>query len=151
MRLMLPLAAAALLAATAAHADGTATTPSVTLHGQRISVEFATNNATREHGLMMRTVLPADHGMLFVFPDLQPLTFWMKNTLVPLDILFFDDAKHLVSMQLDAQPCKADPCALYPSNRPARYALELPAGTATRIGAQVGDTLTVDGDIGPVQ
>jgi uncharacterized membrane protein (UPF0127 family) len=127
------------------------TTPGVRLHGQHFSVEFATNDASRERGLMMRTTLAPDHGMLFVFPDENPQTFWMKNTLIPLDILYFDTNRRLVSMQLDAPPCKLDPCAIYPSNAPARYVLELSAGTAKHIGAQVGDELQIEGDVGTVR
>ena len=126
-------------------------TPAVELHGQRFSVEFATDDASREHGLMMRTTLAPDHSMLFVFPYQASQGFWMKNTLIPLDILYFDTDRRLVSMQLNVPPCKADPCPIYPSNVPARYVLELSAGTAHRIGAQVGDELKIDGDIGTVR
>ncbi len=125
-------------------------TPAVELHGQRFSAEFATDDASREHGLMMRTTLAPDHGMLFAFPYQAPQGFWMKNTLIPLDILYFDTDRRLVSMQLNVPPCKADPCPIYPSNAPARYVLELSAGTAHRIGVQVGDELKIDGDIGTV-
>jgi len=124
--------------------------PAVELHGQRFSVEFATDNASREHGLMMRTTMAPDHGMLFVFSYTAPQAFWMKNTLIPLDILYFDTDRRLVSMQQNVPPCKADPCPIYPSTAPARYVLELSAGTARRIGAQIGDELKVDGDIGKV-
>jgi uncharacterized membrane protein (UPF0127 family) len=75
----------------------------------------------------------------------------MKNTLIPLDILYFDDNRKLVSMQLDVPPCKADPCPSYPSDLPARYVLELPAGTARRIGAAIGDELAVEGAVDKVQ
>ncbi|GGY35221.1 hypothetical protein GCM10008098_30570 [Rhodanobacter panaciterrae] len=127
------------------------TTPAVELHGQRFSVEFATDDASRVHGLMMRTTLAPDHSMLFVFSYQAPQAFWMKNTLIPLDILYFDTERRLVSMQLNVPPCKADPCPIYPSNAPARYVLELSAGTAHRIGAQAGDELKIDGDIGTVR
>ena len=122
--------------------------PAVELHGQRFSVEFATDDASREHGLMMRTTLAADHGMLFVFPDTAPRAFWMKNTLIPLDILYFDAERRLVSMQLNVPPCKADPCQIYPSGAAARYVLELSAGTAHRIGAKAADELKIAGDTG---
>jgi uncharacterized membrane protein (UPF0127 family) len=128
------------------------TSPTVTLHGARFSTEFATDDASRERGLMYRTSLAADHSMLFVFPDDQPRGFWMKNTLIPLDILYFDKERRLVAMQLDAQPCKADPCAIYPSGgQYARYVLELKAGTAGTLGLALGDTLVVDGDPGTVR
>ncbi len=125
--------------------------PSVELHGQRFSIELATNDAAREHGLMTRTKLAADHGMLFVFAKSGPQAFWMKNTLIPLDILYFDDARQLVSMQLDVPPCTADPCPVYPSAGSARYVLELSAGTARRIGVQPGDGLTIHGAVGAVK
>jgi uncharacterized membrane protein (UPF0127 family) len=121
--------------------------PSVTLHDTRFAVELATDEPSREHGLMGRSELAPDRGMLFVFPDAQPRWFWMKDTLIPLDILYFDGSRTLVSMQLDVPPCKADPCATYPSDKPARYVLELSAGTARRIGAQVGDVLAIDADL----
>lgn len=123
----------------------------VTLHDQRFSVELATDDAQRQRGLMMRTSLAPDHGMLFVFPGADPQAFWMKNTLIPLDILYFDTDRRLVSMQLNVPPCKADPCPVYPSDAPARYVLELSAGTARRIGAQVGDALKIDGEPGSVR
>ncbi|MEI7036258.1 DUF192 domain-containing protein [Fulvimonas yonginensis] len=146
----LPLVSLLLLVAGCAAAAPRASAPAVELHGHRFSTEFATDDASRERGLMMRTDLAADHSMLFVFPDSEPRWFWMKNTLIPLDILYFDDGRKLVSMQLDVPPCKADPCPSYPSDAPARYVLELPAGTARRIGVQAGDELTVEGDIGTV-
>lgn len=123
----------------------------VGLHGQRFSVELATDGASRQHGLMMRTTLAPDHGMLFVFPYTEPQAFWMKNTLIPLDILYFGADRRLVSMQLDVPPCKADPCTTYPSDAPARYVLELSAGAAQRIGVRHGDELKIDGEIGTVR
>jgi hypothetical protein len=128
-----------------------AASPSVTLHGKRFVTELATNDEDRARGLMMRTELAADHSMLFIFKDTDQRWFWMKNTLIPLDILYFDADRKLVSMQLDVPPCKADPCPSYPSDRPARYVLELPAGTARRIAAAIGDELAVEGMIGKVQ
>jgi uncharacterized membrane protein (UPF0127 family) len=149
-RILLPLllglagsACAAAPAQTAAHA--------VELHGHRFSVEMATDEPARERGLMFRTKLAADHGMLFVFPQQYPQSFWMKNTLIPLDILYFDQDRKLVSMQLNVPPCKADPCATYPSDKPALYVLELAAGTAVKIGTRVGDTLSIEGAVGTVR
>lgn len=138
-------------AATPAPKSSRPPTHAVVLHGHQFSVELATTPATRARGLMQRTQLAADHGMLFVFSRQMPQTFWMKDTLIPLDILYFDKNHKLVSMQLDVPPCKAAPCPTYPSNQPALYVLELAGGTAVRIGANVGDTLTIKGQIGNVQ
>lgn len=146
---LLPLWSA--LAGCAAAATTPTSSPTVQLHGRQFSIELATDDDSRARGLMFRTELAADHGMLFVFPYTDQQAFWMKNTLIPLDMLYFDDELKLVSMQLDVPPCKADPCPSYPSNAPTRYVLELPAGTVTRIGAQLGDVLKVDGDVGTVR
>jgi hypothetical protein len=116
-----------------------------------ISVEVAQTDTERQRGLMFRKSLGDDQGMIFVFEEPGFYPFWMKNTLIPLDILYFDADRRLVSMQLDVPPCKADPCPTYPSDAPAIYVLELSAGTAQRIGAKPGDTLKIDGDVGPVR
>lgn len=129
-----------------------ASSPAVVLHGQRFSTEFATTDDSRAMGFMNRTSIPGDHSMLFVFADDEPRSFWMKNTLVPLDILYFDKSLKLVAMQLNAQPCKADPCSVYPSGeKDARYVLELNGGVAGKLGLKLGDALKVDGDWGKVQ
>ncbi len=139
---------AGLMSSPARAADDTHT---VVLDGHRFEVEVATTNQTRARGLMDRTELAADRGMLFVFARQMPQVFWMKNTLVALDILYFDKDRKLVSMQLDAPPCKADPCPTFPSYAPALYVLELPAGTAARIGAAKGDRMEIEGRIGHVE
>jgi uncharacterized membrane protein (UPF0127 family) len=151
-RWLLPAAFAVSLACSACAAGpagaavaAPASAPTVMLHGHRFSIEIADTVAGREHGLMDRTSMPDDHGMLFVFPDAEPRTFWMKDTLIPLDILFFDSAKRLVTILRNVPPCKADPCPVYPSRAPARYVLELNAGTAARIGARKGDVLGASG------
>jgi uncharacterized membrane protein (UPF0127 family) len=117
--------------------------PHVELKGQRFSVEIAETDATREHGLMDRTEMAADHGMLFVFQDDIPRAFWMKNTKIPLDMLFFDADRRLVSVQHNVPPCEADPCPAYSSGAPARYVLELNAGQARKLGVSPGDELTI--------
>lgn len=123
----------------------------VTLAHTRFTTQVATTNESRAYGLMDRTTMPADSAMLFVFQHAEPRWFWMKNTKIPLDILFFDARHKLVAMQLDALPCTADPCKVYPSNKPARYVLELAAGTAQRLGVREGAQLRVEGRYGTVQ
>jgi uncharacterized membrane protein (UPF0127 family) len=121
----------------------TSATPTVELKGQTFSIEIADNDASREHGLMDRTQMDADHGMLFVFDDDTPRAFWMKNTRIPLDMLFFDADRHLVSAQHNVPPCTADPCPAYSSGAPARYVLELNGGQAGKLGLSSGDEMTI--------
>ncbi len=117
--------------------------PSVELAGHHYGVEIADTEPAREHGLMDRTKMAADHGMLFEFQDEIPRAFWMKNTKIPLDMLFFNGDRRLLSVQHDVQPCTADPCPAYSSGAPARYVLELNAGEARRIGAAPGDEMQI--------
>lgn len=93
----------------------------------RIRAEIAADNASRMTGLMNRTELEAGAGMLFVFDEEERLNFWMKNTKLPLDILFFDGDGSFIS-RTTMDPCLADPCTLYPSAAPARFALEVNRG-----------------------
>jgi uncharacterized membrane protein (UPF0127 family) len=91
---------------------------------------------------MFRDRLAADRGMLFIHEREEPQSYWMKNTRIPLDILYFDDARRLVSQQRDVPPCAlGDACPPYPSQAPARYVLELNAGEAARLGLQQGTRL----------
>ena len=130
-----------LLGACTTHAAG----PTVELKGQRFDVEVAADADAQRRGLMFRDSMPADHGMLFVFDDFAPRAFWMKNTHIPLDILYFDQDYKLVSAALRTPPCHSagDDCPIYPSTAPAKYVLELNAGTAEKFGVKTGDTLTV--------
>jgi uncharacterized membrane protein (UPF0127 family) len=122
--------------------------PWVDLAGKRYSVEVATTDAQRERGLMFRDSLPADHGMLFIHDREEPQAYWMKNTHIPLDILYFDNARKLVSQQRDVPPCTlGDACPPYPSIAPARYVLELNAGQAARLQLHDGAELRIDPQI----
>lgn len=134
------LAVALALAPLAAGAQAIST---VELKGQRFSIEIAEDDASRAHGLMDRTHMDADHGMLFVFQNDAPRAFWMKNTKIPLDMLYFDADLKLVSVQHNVPPCTADPCPAYSSGAPARYVLELNAGQAEKLGVVSGDALIV--------
>ncbi|MGH8293628.1 MAG: DUF192 domain-containing protein [Gammaproteobacteria bacterium] len=118
-------------------------TEKIELGYQRFTVEIAATDATRERGLMFRTRMAADHGMLFMFPDSGPRYFWMKNTLIPLDIIFFDAHKRLINVSADTPPCKADPCPTYASAAPAEYVLELNAGMAAKLGLKPGERFTI--------
>jgi uncharacterized membrane protein (UPF0127 family) len=115
--------------------------PQVELGGQRFTVELALSRDEQARGLMFREQLADDHGMLFIFSGLAPRSFWMKNTRIPLDILYFDADLKLVGVARNARPCAADPCPGYPSSGPARYVLELNAGRAAALGVREGDSL----------
>jgi hypothetical protein len=115
----------------------------VELKGQRFSVEVADDLEKQALGLMFRTSLPEDHGMLFIFPREAPRSFWMKNTRFPLDIMYFSGDLRLVSVAANAQPCRVEQCPAYPSAGPARYVLELTAGKASELGLVPGDVMVL--------
>ena len=125
-------------------------TPWVELGGERFEVEVADDDAERARGLMFRDALAPGHGMLFIHDRQEPQAYWMKNTKIPLDILYFDNELRLVGQQRNVPPCSAgDRCPPYPSHRPARYVLELNAGQAARLGLESGATLTLGPGIQP--
>jgi len=114
----------------------------VELGGHRYSIEIADDDAERARGLMFRDSLPADHGMLFIHDHEEPQSYWMKNTRIALDILYFDNGRRLVSQQRDVPPCAlGDGCPPYPSGAAARYVLELNAGEAARLKLENGAEL----------
>ncbi|MBI4021430.1 MAG: DUF192 domain-containing protein [Candidatus Aenigmarchaeota archaeon] len=108
----------------------------------QVPVEVADSPEERQVGLMFRSGL--EGGMLFIFERDQPLSFWMKNTRIPLDIIFINSSLQVVSIQ-EAVPCDADPCPPYPSAAPARYVVEVNAGFAGAQGVQAGDHIRIEG------
>jgi uncharacterized membrane protein (UPF0127 family) len=117
--------------------------PYVELKGHRYSIEFAENESSREYGLMNRTEMADDHGMLFVFDNDEPRAFWMKNTKIPLDMIFIDKNRKVVSIKHDAPPCVTERCPAFMSEGPVRYVLELNGGQAAKLGLSAGDELIV--------
>lgn len=103
--------------------------------GHAVSAEVAETDAERQHGLMYRDSIPEDHGMLFVYPDVQTLSFWMRNTEVALDIAFVDPKGRIV----DIQHMQPESDSLHTSSQPAMYALEMNLGWFERHGVHVGD------------
>ena len=103
-----------------------------------IEVEIADTPQTREVGLMNRQSMPADHGMLFDFGASRDVSMWMKNTLIPLDMLFIDETGRVVRVAANARPLSL---ATIPSGAPVRFVLELNGGAAARYGAKAGDRL----------
>lgn len=107
-----------------------------------LMVEIADSDEKKQRGLMFREKLEEGGGMLFVFEDEAPRGFWMKNTKIPLDIVFFDREKKVISFAEKMEPCTADPCPTYSSEKPAMYALELPAQSVKRYGIRTGNTMS---------
>lgn len=131
-----------LVAACSLSACAGARQPWVELGGHRYVVELAQDDAERARGLMFRDAMDADRGMLFIHDAQEPQAYWMKNTKIALDILYFDNDHKLVSQQRDVPPCSlGDACPPYPSNAPARYVLELNAGQAEKLKLQDGALL----------
>jgi uncharacterized membrane protein (UPF0127 family) len=106
---------------------------------KKFTLEVADRNDTREHGLMNRDAMPADHGMIFVFADEAPRGFWMKNTRIPLDILYVDSAGKVVSVK----QMKPHDWNTVPSDSPAKYAIELNEGMAAKANAKPGLVLKI--------
>jgi len=90
-------------------------------------------------GLMFRQQLEGRRGMLFVFPSSYRHSFWMKDTLIPLDILWLDDARRVVDIKEEAVPCEKDPCPHYVPEEEAVYVLEVNAGEVRKHGIKKGD------------
>jgi uncharacterized membrane protein (UPF0127 family) len=125
------LVTALVIASSAAPSPATA----LRLDGALFQPELALTPAQQQRGLMLRKRAPVD-GMLFVFPEDTAGGFWMKNTLVPLTIVFFDRAGKRVR-KLSMTPCRKDPCRIYNPGRRYRFALELRASD-TRPAAKLG-------------
>jgi|SRR4249920_660539 uncharacterized protein len=131
---------------------GTAPITSVILHGDRgpvlVAVEEADSPAERQQGLMGRTSLGANEGMIFLFGDVADgsvtSTFWMKDTLIPLSIAFWDEDERIVGIR-NMDPCTDDPCPTYGSPKPYVGALEVNVGFFTEHGVSTGDRIEVIG------
>lgn len=111
-----------------------------TKSGQRheLQVEVARNDADRAQGLMYRRSMAADRGMLFDFARVEPVSMWMQNTYLSLDMLFIDRTGRVVNVAENTEPLSE---RIIPSGAPVFAVLELNAGTARRIGLKVGDKL----------
>ena len=111
--------------------------------GKVIQLEVAKTPQEQEIGLMGRTNLADDRGMLFIFSPARPTQFWMKNTLINLDMVFL--YKGVVkAIAVNVPPCTADPCATYGSARDAiDQVIELRGGRSTDLGLKVGDRVPV--------
>ena len=137
------LAGAALLVLVACRASE----PAVVIHttaGARanVAVEVAATPEAQAQGLMYRRALADGHGMLFVFPAEAPHDFWMKNTFIPLDMIFIAADGRIVGIQANTVPLSTTPLGV---ERPSRYVLEVPGGWAARRGVAAGDRVELRG------
>src|SRR5262245_13000232 len=113
--------------------------------GVQVRAEVVDTPPAMERGLMFRESLPQNEGMIFVFERTGVYPFWMKNTLIPLDIVWLDEDWRIVSIAASVPPCRADPCPTYPPAGPARYVVEVNAGFTRTHGIARGDRVVVTG------
>jgi uncharacterized protein len=121
----------------AATGDKLPTTTIIINPDLKIEAELAYTDEMRMKGLMFRESLPEDAAMLFIFAYMDQHSFWMKNTLIPLDIIWLNDKKEIVYFAT-AQPCTEDPCASYAPMQKAKYVLEVNEGFAKKHSLKIG-------------
>jgi uncharacterized membrane protein (UPF0127 family) len=117
---------------------------SVRFEDHRFLVELATTPEQRARGMMFRQNLDEDKGMLFIFEEEEVQPFWMKNTYIYLDIIWIDRSRKVVFISRNTPPCTEEPYRSINPRKKAKYVLELPGGTADKIGLDVGDKLILD-------
>ena len=112
--------------------------------GRRFEIEVAVTPEERQRGLSGRESMPVDAGMLFVFEEERVLSFWMRETLIPLDIVFIDGERRIVDIQtmVPEPDVSTGDLTVYLSSEPAMYALEVNAGVAAELGLMVGMVVT---------
>lgn len=115
----------------------------VEIGDEQIQLEVARTPQEQAMGLMFRTDLPPDRGMLFPFEFARPVQFWMQNTLIPLDMVFLLDGE-VKEIVASAPPCESQPCPTYgPTRQRVNQVIELAGGRAAELGLQVGDRLDI--------
>jgi uncharacterized membrane protein (UPF0127 family) len=109
---------------------------------RRFKVELAVTDKERQRGLMYREALGDDEGMVFFFDEMGPLSFWMKNTWIPLDMLFIDDTLDIVGIVENAEPMTTVPRS---PGRNARFVLEIKGGLSQQLGLMPGQRVRFEG------
>lgn len=105
--------------------------------------ELALSEEEKTIGLMFREYLNKDKGMLFVYPEEMNLSFWMKNVLIPLDIIGINKKKEIVAIYKNIKPCEKNKCPSIEFENPAKYILEINGGMSERFGFRVGDKVFI--------
>ena len=105
---------------------------------EKLTIEIADNDAETTQGLMFRRSMPDSCGMIFVMKENEPHSFWMKNTYIPLDIIYLDESKKIVTIQANTTPFSE---AEVPSYEKAKFVLEVNAGYCKRKGIEKGDVV----------
>ncbi len=114
--------------------------PKVIIDGKAITVEIANDEATRTQGLSNREILDPDKGMLFIFPQKNKYTFWMKDMHFPLDIIWID-GDMIVTISENLPPEGLNPKIIYSSTKPIDKVLEINAGLTRKLNIKIGDKL----------
>lgn len=109
--------------------------------GNSVTAELAVTLAERARGLMFRKKLDLDQGMLFIFDEEDIYSFWMKNMIIQIDILWLDGERRIVHIEHSVPPCQEEPCPSYTPKIPAMYVLELKAGSVEQRGLKLFDRL----------
>ena len=108
------------------------------------AVEIVADRESISKGLMHRESLSEKTGMLFAFPKPGVHHFWMKNTLIPLDIIWIDSTRHIIHIEHNVPPCTKDPCPSYGIEKVSAYVLEINAGEVKKLDLKVGDKANFD-------
>jgi len=141
LRPFIAAVAALLLLTASAFADDGQLAISTAAGEHHFTVEVVDTNEGRAQGLMFRTALAADAGMLFDFKESRPVSFWMQNTLIPLDMLFIRHDGTIANIEVNAKPM--DPTSI-PSDGPVEFVLEIPGERSVELGIKAGDTAIHD-------
>lgn len=104
-----------------------------------VQAEIADTGPKQMRGLMHRKSLPLKSGMLFIFEQEAKYSFWMKNTIIPLDMIWIDADKRIVDITKNALPCKEEICGNFSPRSEAKYVLEVNSGFSDRFGLNIGD------------
>jgi uncharacterized membrane protein (UPF0127 family) len=116
---------------------------SANIANQQINLEVARTPRQREKGLMYRTSLAANRGMLFVYEPPQPVSFWMRNTKIPLDMVFLRDGR-VKLLKVNVPPCRVNSsCPIYETDTAIDQVVELRAGRAAELGLKIGDRVNI--------